>query len=151
MLETYLEAAVEAAREAGQILLAEYARPVNITYKGEVDLVTQADRRSEEAIVTRLHSRFPKHAIIAEEGGGQDNDSRWRWYVDPLDGTTNFAHGYPCFAVSIGLEEEGELVVGVINQPISGELFTAVKGKGAYLNNKRISVSKIDRLGTGLL
>jgi myo-inositol-1(or 4)-monophosphatase len=151
MLETYLEAAVEAAREAGQILLAEYARPVEISYKGEVDLVTQADRRSEEAILTRLHSRFPRHAIIAEEGGGQDNDSRWRWYVDPLDGTTNFAHGYPCFAVSIGLEEEGELVVGVIYQPISGELFTAVKGKGAYLNNKRISVSKVDRLGTGLL
>jgi myo-inositol-1(or 4)-monophosphatase len=151
MFETYLEAAVEAAREAGQVLLTEFARPVSISYKGEVDLVTQADRRSEEVIVTRLHSRFPKHAIVAEEGGGQDNDSRWRWYVDPLDGTTNFAHGYPCFAVSIGLEEEGDLVVGVIYQPVSGEMFTAMKDKGAYLNNKKIAVSRVDRLATGLL
>src|SRR6185295_16157278 len=151
MVETYLDTAVEAAREAGQILLAEFARPVTISYKGEVDLVTQADRRSEEAIVTRLQARFPRHAIVAEEGGGRENDSRWRWYVDPLDGTTNFAHGYPCFAVSIGLQEEGELLVGVIYQPVSGELFTAVKGKGAYLNNKKIAVSKVDRLATGLL
>jgi myo-inositol-1(or 4)-monophosphatase len=151
MIQTYLEAAVEAAREAGQILVTEFSRPVKISYKGEVDLVTQADKRSEECIITRLHSRFPRHAITAEEGGGTDNDSRWRWYVDPLDGTTNFAHGYPCFAVSIGLEEEGELIVGVIYQPISGELFTAAKGQGAYLNNKRIEVSRIERLGTGLL
>jgi len=151
MIHAYLDAAIEAAREAGQILLAEFARPVRITYKGEVDLVTEADQRSEEAIVTRLHSRFPRHAIVAEEGGGKENDSRWRWYVDPLDGTTNFAHGYPCFAVSIGLEEEGDLLVGVIYQPITGELFTAVKGEGAYLNNKRIQVSQVDRLATSLL
>lgn len=151
MLQTYLDAAVEAAREAGQILVSEFSRPVSISYKGEVDLVTQADKRSEDAIVTRLHSRFPRHAIIAEEGGGQENDSRWRWYVDPLDGTTNFAHGYPCFAVSIGLEEEGDLIAGVIYQPISGELFTAAKGQGAYLNNRRIAVSRVDRLQTGLL
>lgn len=151
MIHTYLDAAVEAAREAGQILLTEFARPVSISYKGEVDIVTQADKRSEDAIVTRLHSRFPRHAIVAEEGGGNDHDSRWRWYVDPLDGTTNFAHGYPCFAVSIGLEEEGDLLVGVIYQPVSGELFTAVKGQGAYLNNRRIEVSKVDHLATSLL
>ncbi len=151
MIESYLEAAVEAAREAGRILLAEFGRPVSISYKGEVDLVTQADRRSEEAIVTRLQSRFPRHTIVAEEGGGREADARWRWYVDPLDGTTNFAHGYPCFAVSIGLEEDGELVTGVIYQPVSGELFTAAKGKGAYLNNKRITVSKVDRLASGLM
>jgi myo-inositol-1(or 4)-monophosphatase len=151
MIHAYLDAAVEAALEAGQILLTEFARPVSISYKGEVDLVTQADRRSEEAIVTRLHSRFPRHAIVAEEGGGKETDSRWRWFVDPLDGTTNFAHGYPCFAVSIGLEEEGDPVVGAIYQPITGELFTAAKGQGAYLNNKRIHVSKVDRLATALL
>jgi myo-inositol-1(or 4)-monophosphatase len=151
MIHTYLDAAVEAAREAGQILLTEFARPVSISYKGEADIVTQADKRSEDAIVTRLHSRFPRHAIVAEEGGGKDNDSRWRWYVDPLDGTTNFAHGYPCFAVSIGLEEEGDLLVGVIYQPVSGELFTAVKGQGAYLNNRRIEVSRVDHLATSLL
>ena len=82
---------------------------MKITYKGEVDLVTQADRRSEQAIVTRLRTYFPKHAIVAEEGGGYETDSPFRWFVDPLDGTTNFAHGYPCFAVSMGLEEAGEL------------------------------------------
>src|SRR5262245_43304083 len=151
MTQAYLDTAVEAAQEAGQILLAEFARPVRISYKGEVDLVTQADKRSEEAIVTRLHSRFPRHAIVAEEGGGKETDSRCRWYVDPLDGTTNFAHSYPCFAVSIGLEEDGDLVVGVIYQPVTGELFTAAKGQGAYLNNKRIEVSRVDRLATGLL
>jgi myo-inositol-1(or 4)-monophosphatase len=124
---------------------------VSISYKGEVDLVTQADKRSEEAIVSRLHGRFPRHAIVAEEGGGKDADSRWRWYVDPLDGTTNFAHGYPCFAVSIALEEDGELIAGVIYQPISEELFTAAKGQGAFLNNRRIQVSRVPTLGTGLL
>jgi myo-inositol-1(or 4)-monophosphatase len=151
MIHAYLDVAVEAAREAGRILLAEFARPARITYKGDVDLVTQADQHSEEAIVARLHSRFPRHAIVAEEGGGRESDSRWRWFVDPLDGTTNFAHGYPCFCVSIGLEEEGDLLVGVIYQPVSDELFTAVKGRGAYLNHKRIEVSKVDRLGTSLL
>jgi myo-inositol-1(or 4)-monophosphatase len=151
MINPYLEVAVEAAREAGQILLAEFDRPVRISYKGEVDLVTQADQRSEEAIVARLRSRFPQHAIVAEEGGGQETDSRFRWFVDPLDGTTNFAHGYPCFAVSIGLEEAGELLVGAIYQPVSQELFTAVKGEGAYLNHRRIKVSEVDRLATSLL
>src|SRR5712691_13235411 len=143
-MNRFLEVAVDAAREAGAILMAEFDRPVKISYKGEVDIVTQADRRSEQAIVTRLRTHFPKHAIVAEEGGGSESDSRFRWHVDPLDGTTNFAHGYPCFAVSIGLEEDGELIVGVIYQPVTGELFTAIKGEGAYLNQKRIHVSKVD-------
>src|SRR6202795_2974323 len=150
-MNSYLEVALEAAREGGRILLSEFDRPVKISYKGEVDLVTQADQRSEEAIVARLRSRFPQHAIVAEEGGGQETDSRFRWFVDPLDGTTNFAHGYPCFAVSIGLEEAGELIAGVIFQPVSGELFTAVKGEGAYLNQKKIQVSVIQKLATSLL
>src|SRR5689334_25130082 len=147
----FLEVAVETAVEAGGILLAEFDRPVKISYKGEVDLVTQADRRSEDAIVGRLRRYFPKHSIVAEEGSGQQGDSDHRWIVDPLDGTTNFAHGYPCFAVSIGLEEAGELLVGVIYQPITKELFTAARGGGAYLNERRIEVSKIDRLSTSLL
>ncbi len=147
----YLEAAVETAREAGGILLQEFDRPVEISYKGEVDIVTQADRRSEQAIVARLRTRFPKHAIVAEEGGGRESDSPFRWHVDPLDGTTNFAHRYPCFAVSIGLEEAGELIAGVIYQPVSGELFTAAKGEGAYLNQKKIHVSPIEKLATSLL
>ena len=150
-MNPYLEVAVETAQEAGTLLLSEFDHPAKISYKGEVDIVTQADRRSEEAIVTRLRTYFPKHAIVAEEGGGSESDSSFRWYVDPLDGTTNFAHGYPCFAVSIGLEEAGELLVGVIYQPVTGELFTAVRGEGAYLNQKRIRVSQVDRLATSLL
>jgi len=147
----FLEAAVETAMEAGGILLSEFDRPVQISYKGEVDLVTQADRRSEDAIVSRLRNYFPDHAIVAEEGSGQEGRARRRWIVDPLDGTTNFAHGYPCFAVSIGFEEEGELTAGVIYQPVTKELFTASRGEGAYLNEKRVHVSSVDRLATSLL
>ena len=147
----FLEVAIETAIEAGSILLSEFDQPAKISYKGEVDLVTQADRRSEEAIVGRLRRYFPTHTIIAEEGSGQEADARYRWIVDPLDGTTNFAHGYPCFAVSIGFEHEGELLAGVIYQPVSKELFTTARGEGAHLNGKRIEVSSIDRLATSLL
>lgn len=150
-MNSFIDVAIETAQEAGAILVAEFARPVKISYKGEVDIVTQADKKAEEAIVSRLRSHFPKHAIVAEEGGGSESDSPFRWHVDPLDGTTNFAHGYPCFAVSLGLEEAGEPIVGVVYQPVSGELFTAVKGEGAYLNRKKIAVSKIETLSTSLL
>jgi len=150
-MNSFLEVAIETAREAGAILLTEFDRPVNISYKGEVDIVTQADRKSEQAIVTRLRTHFPKHSIVAEEGGGNESVSPFRWHVDPLDGTTNFAHKYPCFAVSIGLEEDGEPIVGVVYQPVSGELFTASKGEGAFLNQKKIQVSPIEKLATSLL
>jgi myo-inositol-1(or 4)-monophosphatase len=150
-MNQFLDLAIEAAREAGDILITEFDRPVKISYKGEVDIVTQADKRSEQAIVSRLRTHFPKHAIVAEEGGGTESTSLFRWHVDPLDGTTNFAHGYPCFAVSIGLEEAGELIAGVIYQPISRELFSAAKGEGAYLNQKKIHVSPIEKLATSLL
>lgn len=150
-MSNYLEAAVETAREAGKILLAEFDRPQRIDYKGEVDLVTAADRRSEEFIVGRLRSYFPQHSVVAEEGGGETNGGRFCWYVDPLDGTTNFAHGYPCFAVSIGLVEQDEPLVGVIYNPFSGELFSAERGAGAWLNQKRLEVSRVERLATSLL
>jgi myo-inositol-1(or 4)-monophosphatase len=146
-----LRVAVETAREAGEILLEEFERPVRITYKGEVDLVTQADRRSEEVIVTRLRQHFPQHAIVAEEGSGHEQSSKFCWYVDPLDGTTNFAHGYPCFAVSIGLAEGHQLIAGVVYNPVSRDLFAAARGEGATLNGKKIRVSAIDRLATSLL
>ncbi len=155
--EHFLEVAVEAAREAGALLMIEFDRPQKIGYKGEVDLVTEADRRSEEAIVARLRSQFPKHAIIGEEGGSQGSaqaaapPARYCWYVDPLDGTTNFAHGFPVFAVSIGLVEESELVAGVVYNPVLREMFSGVRGEGAYLNQKRIHVSTVDRLATSLL
>ena len=151
MSNQFLEAAVETAIEAGGVLLCEFHRPAKISYKGEADLVTEADRHSEEAIVGRLRKSFPKHTILAEEGGVQEGDARYRWIVDPLDGTTNFAHGYPCFAVSIGLEEAGEMLVGVIYQPITKELFTGARGEGAFLNEKRIGVSSVEHLSTSLL
>jgi myo-inositol-1(or 4)-monophosphatase len=150
-VNSFVTLATEAAREAGEILLFELGRPPQISYKGEVDLVTRADKRSEQAIVAFLRTHFPKHTIVAEEGGGQETDSPFKWHVDPLDGTTNFAHGYPCFAVSIALEEAEELIAAVIYQPVTQELFTAGKGEGAYLNQKRIHVSTIDHLSTSLL
>jgi len=151
-MNQFLEVAVDAAREAGSLLLAEFDRPKRIAYKGEVDIVTESDRRSEEIVVGRLRRYFPQHEIVAEEGsGGPMGKARYRWHIDPLDGTTNFAHGYPCFGVSIGLLEDGEPVVGVVFNPVSDEMFTAMRGEGAYLDHKRIHVSHIDTLATSLL
>ena len=150
-MSRYLEVAIAVAREGGSILMEEFSRPVHISYKGDVDLVTQADRRSEDAIVARLRREFPEHAIIAEEGGGREAISEFRWHVDPLDGTTNFAHHFPQFAVSIGLEQAGELLVGVVFNPANGELFSAERGQGASLNGQPIHVSRVDRLAMSLL
>jgi myo-inositol-1(or 4)-monophosphatase len=151
MKKDYLEAAIETAQEAGKILLEEFDRPAQITYKGDVDLVTQADKRSEQAIVSRLTKYFPEHSIAAEEGTGHESGSEFCWHVDPLDGTTNFAHGYPCFSVSIALAERGRLLAGVVYNPFYDELFAAVRGAGATLNGKRIFVSQVDKLATSLL
>ena len=150
-MSRYLEIAIAVAREGGSILMEEFSRPVHISYKGDVDLVTQADRRSEDAIVARLRREFPEHAIIAEEGGGREAQSEFRWHVDPLDGTTNFAHHFPQFAVSIGLEQAGEMLVGVVLNPANGELFSAERGQGARLNGQPIHVSRVDRLAMSLL
>jgi myo-inositol-1(or 4)-monophosphatase len=146
----YLSAATEIAREAGQILRHFSDRSVAVEYKGSFDVVTVADRTSEELVIRRLQERFPSHSIIGEEGGSVDNGSEYVWHVDPLDGTTNFAHGYPWFAVSIGLERNGEGIAGVVYNPITEELYAAEKGSGAYLNNRRIAVSPLDKLETGL-
>jgi myo-inositol-1(or 4)-monophosphatase len=154
-MSAYLEVAVAAAKEAGAILRDEYSRPVKISYKGDVDLVTEADRRSEAAVVAHLRRAFPAHAIVGEEGGGHENESAFRWYVDPLDGTTNFAHSFPWFAVSIGLAEgpkgSEELLAGVVLNPANGEMFTAARGEGAFLNEKPIHVSQADRIAVSLL
>jgi myo-inositol-1(or 4)-monophosphatase len=151
MSKDYLDAAIEIAQEAGKILREEFDRPVQISYKGDVDLVTQADKRSEEAIVAGLTKYFPEHSVAAEEGTGHESTSEFRWHVDPLDGTTNFAHGYPCFAVSIALAQRGELLAGVVYNPFYEELFAALRGGGATLNGKRIFVSTVDTLATSLL
>jgi len=124
-MESYLTIAVDIARESGALLAQLFKRPQEISYKRPSDLVTEADRRSEALIIERLRNSFPKHAIVAEEGGGTETDSDYRWYVDPLDGTTNFAHGFPVFCVTLGLAYRGEVVAGVVYDPTRDELFTA--------------------------
>jgi myo-inositol-1(or 4)-monophosphatase len=151
MSKTYLATAIEIALEAGKALREELERPPDIAYKGEYDLVTQADRRSEALIVSRLQKYFPDHSVAAEEGTGKDTGSDYRWHVDPLDGTTNFAHGYPCFCVSMALAHKNELQLGVVYNPVYEELFAAARGEGAILNGKKIRCSRIDAMKNSLL
>jgi len=146
----YLETAADIAREAGALLVNYYERRVPFELKGEFDLVTEADRASERLVVERLRSHFPTHNVVAEEGGGHQSASEYRWFVDPLDGTTNFAHGFPMFNVTLGLERSGEMIAGVVYDPVRQEMFTAERGGGAYLNNRRIRVSSTRQLGDSL-
>jgi myo-inositol-1(or 4)-monophosphatase len=147
---SYLETAVDIAREAGALLANYFERRVPFELKGDFDLVTEADRASEKLVVERLRSYFPQHSIMAEEGGGHEGSSEYRWYVDPLDGTTNFAHSFPMFNVTLGLERAGEMIAGVIYDPIRRELFSAERGAGAFLNHHRIRVSNCKRLEDSL-
>ena len=148
------------AREAGALLREYYHRGVTAEYKGDVDLVTEADRASEKLIVARLKEQLPEHGVYGEEGSRQGLDSEFRWYIDPLDGTTNFAHGFPAFCVVLGCEqrkpglkadEDGEMVAGVIYDPLRDEMFSAAKGQGATLNGKPIHVSKVKKLQESLV
>src|SRR6476469_5283022 len=147
---SYLETAADIAREAGALLANYFERRVPFELKGEFDLVTEADRASERLVVERLRSHFPSHSIVGEEGGGHESSSEYRWFVDPLDGTTNFAHSFPVFNVTLGLEKSGEIIAGVIYDPLRQEMFTAERGAGAYLNNRRIRVSGAKRLEDSL-
>lgn len=148
-----LNFAVQTAREAGQILLEKFGRKINISLKGDINLVTEADLASEKLIIERIKSYYPKHSILAEESGNAvvHGDSVWKWIIDPLDGTTNFAHGYPCFCVTLALEHNGRIVIGVTFDPTRNELFAAERGQGATLNNKPIRVSETEKLGDALL
>ncbi len=148
-----LNFAIETAREAGQILLEKFGRKINISMKGDINLVTEADLASEKHIIEKIRSRYPKHSILAEESGeaiGID-DATWKWIIDPLDGTTNYAHGYPCFCVTIALEYQGEIIIGVTFDPTRGELFAAEKGQGATLNGRQIRVSDTEKLSESLI
>ena len=157
---TWTPRASEIAREAGARLREFFAQGVKTEYKGDVDLVTVADRTVEKLIRTRLGEVFPEHGIFGEEGTRERLDREFRWYVDPLDGTTNFAHGFPQFCVSMGLEqrgaglkeaEDGTLVGAVIYDPMRDELYAAERGKGATVNGKAIAVSKIATLAEALV
>jgi myo-inositol-1(or 4)-monophosphatase len=146
----FLESAIEIAHQAGSLLRYYFERHVHFELKGDFDLVTEADRASEKLIVERLKALFPEHGILAEEGSGHDSPSTYRWYVDPLDGTTNFAHGYPVYNVTLALEKAGELIAGVIFDPNRDELFSCEKGGGAFLNGSRIHVSRAAKLDESL-
>ncbi len=150
-MPSYLEAAAGIAREAGALIDGYLQRHIGFELKGEFDLVTEADRSSERLIVSRLKELYPTHAIVAEEGGGQEGSSEFRWYVDPLDGTTNFAHGFPAFNVTLALEHAGELIAGVVFDPTRNEMFSAERGAGAFLNDQRIRVSKAQTIQTSLV
>lgn len=126
-------------------------RSIGFELKGAFDLVTEADRASERLIVERLNRHYPSHSIVAEEGGGHEGGSEYRWYVDPLDGTTNFAHGFPVFNVTLAVERAGELIAGVIFDPTRNEMFTAELGSGAYLNGERIRVTNTGRIEDSLV
>jgi myo-inositol-1(or 4)-monophosphatase len=146
-----LETAGAIAREAGALVTEFAQRRIGYELKAEHDLVTAADRASEKLIVERILAAFPDHSIVAEEGGGREGSSEYRWYVDPLDGTTNFAHGFPVYNVSIGIEKAGELIAGVVYDPNRDELFSAERGSGAFLNADRIHVSGVRKLDASLV
>ena len=150
-MASYLETAVEIAREAGALLANFFERRIGFELKGEFDLVTEADRASERLIIERLRSHFPSHSILAEEGGGFETSSQYCWYVDPLDGTTNFAHGFPCWNVTLAIERAGEMIAGVVFDPLRQEMFSAELGSGAYLNHRRVRVSPVSRLEDSLV
>jgi len=153
-LPTLLDFAVQTAREAGRILAERFGRITEVSHKGEIDLVTEADLASERFIVERIKNHYPRHAIIAEESGRSDASERrsdYVWIVDPLDGTTNYAHGYPVFAVSIALEYRGEIVLGVVYDPMRDEMFAAERGAGATLNGRCIRVSDVEDLNKAML
>jgi myo-inositol-1(or 4)-monophosphatase len=149
-LPSFTETAIDIAREASA-LLSEYARRgVEFELKGEHDLVTAADRASEQLIVERLQAAYPGHSIVGEEGGERAGSSEYRWYVDPLDGTTNFAHGFPVYNVTLALEYKDELIAGVTADPTRDEIFSAERGGGAFLNGQRIHVSEASDLSEAL-
>lgn len=148
----FTTAAVAVAREVGAILRDGLGGPRQIAYKGQVDLVTEMDKRSEATIVAALTSQFPDHRIVAEEGSGpREGDSPYRWLIDPLDGTTNYAHGVPHYAVSLALQRGDETVVGVVYNPSLDELYRAELGGGAFVNDRPLRVSSVDELIRSLL
>lgn len=147
----HLSAAIEISKEAGELLAELSTQPLDISYKRRSDLVTVADRRSEALIVARLRERFPDYAIVAEEGGNHRASSDYCWYVDPLDGTTNYAHGFPMYCVTLGLAYRDEVIAGVVYDPTRNDLYAAERGAGAYLNNQRIHVSRTEKLAESLV
>ncbi len=150
-----LNFAIQTAREAGGVLIDRLGRAV-VSNKGAIDLVTEADLAAEKLIIERINSHYPRHAILAEESGASIElapmeKSEWKWIIDPLDGTTNYAHGYPCFCVSIAIERGGAIEIGVVYDPMRDEIFAAERGQGAHLNDHPIRVSSVQELNRAML
>jgi myo-inositol-1(or 4)-monophosphatase len=147
----FLEAGRAAALEAGDLLRRDFHRLGEVRFKSEINLVTASDHASQDLIFERLSSRYRDHDFLAEEGLKELSGAAFRWVFDPLDGTTNFAHRFPVFCVSIGLECEGRIVCGIVHNPMSGETFWAEAGEGAWLDGRRIQVSATGDLGKSLV
>jgi len=150
-MESFKRVAIGAAQMAGRILQSRLGRARRVAYKGVVNLVTEMDFLSEKIILSEIRKRYPHHGFLAEEKTDQRADSPYRWIIDPLDGTTNYAHGFPIYCVSIALEKGGEVILGVVYDPSRDELFVAEKKRGAHLNGRRIHVSSTPRLAQSLL
>ncbi len=146
-----LEAAVAAAEAAGEVIREGFGRSESVEYKEEAELVTETDERAEQKIKDVLRDAFPDHGILTEEGGELEGEGGARWIVDPLDGTTNYVHGVPFFSTSIALEREGEIVLGVVHDPMARETYAAERGGGATLNGQPIQVSGTEELIQALL
>ena len=149
--KSYLEVAISAAMEVGRVQMFHFGQAHSVEYKGEFNPVTEVDRLCDEIIQRTLLNAFPDHEVMTEESVFKKKDSAYRWIVDPIDGTTNYLHVFPCFSVSIGLEVDGELQLGVVYVPPLNELFHAEKGKGTFLNGKQIFVSHEPALDRSLL
>lgn len=153
MFGELLTTAVRAAQKGSEVLM-QYYNKLSISEadeKGMHDFVTHVDRESESSIITCIREQFPQHSIIAEESGVQDREGEIRWIIDPLDGTTNYIHGYPMFAISIAAEEKGRIVAAVVLDPVRNELFTAMRSAGAELNHEPIQVSSITEMDKALI
>jgi myo-inositol-1(or 4)-monophosphatase len=150
-IDDYAQVGMEVVRDAGRLLLERFHTGFTVSHKGAVNLVTEVDLAAEERIVSRIRKAFPTHSILAEERHPDTRSGTIRWVIDPLDGTTNYAHGYPVFSVSVGLEIAGELEWGAVFDPVRNELFTARRGLGAFCNDASLCVSKVPSLGASLL
>jgi myo-inositol-1(or 4)-monophosphatase len=143
--------AIDLARKSGALLKEKLTKTHKIHYKGKINLVTEADKMSEDLIIGAINRKFPDHGILSEESEAINGAGKFRWIIDPLDGTTNYAHGYPIFCVSIALEKDGKVILGVVYDPMREEMFVAQHGKGAKLNGKKISVSPVKNISRSLL
>jgi len=150
-LKEILEYTIRLTCRVGDVICRSAHKKKRISYKGAVDLVTQFDRMSQDMIVSALMKQYPTHGILSEENVSRKTAAVCKWIVDPLDGTTNFAHGLPIWVLSIALEQEGHVVLGVVYDPTRKEMFYALKGDGAFLNKRRIHVSRVEKLDTALL